>query len=68
MEYCAVGRNTCRLWKENMIIRMFYVVWRKRIENRKVIKVSGWRSALLETKSGDRQRIAFMFRFGRKTI
>ena len=45
-------------------IKIFTWLWKKRLDDleAKVVKVLGWRSALLDGKSGQRDRVTFLFR------
>lgn len=45
-------------------IKIFTWLWKKRLDNleAKVVKVLGWRSALLDGKYGQRDRATFLFR------
>jgi len=45
--------------ERKMIYKIFSLLWRKRLGDDKLIKVTGWRSALIETKYGNRYRITF---------
>ena len=44
-----------------MLVWLFSKFWRKRLEGRKVIKVKGWRTALVDTTS-DRMTTTFMIK------
>jgi len=48
---------------------LFSFVWRKRLERNgeqlRVVKVRGWRTALVESNMTSRQTIQFMFKFFR---
>jgi len=40
---------------------IFSFVWRKRLRDYKLIKVMGWRSCIMESRSGQRIRGIFLF-------
>ena len=44
-----------------MLIKIFTFIWKKWLENDKVIKITGWRSCLADKPSGQRVRYTFMF-------
>lgn len=47
--------------KHPLILRLFAFVWRHRLDQGdKVIKVRGWRTALVETRSGTRCTVTFL--------
>jgi hypothetical protein len=45
-------------------IKIFTWIWKKRLDDleAKVVKVLGWRSALLDRRCGQRDRATFLFR------
>ena len=51
--------------REPVINRLFAWCWRHRLDSGdRVIRVLGWRSALIETRSGCRRRATFIFQLG----
>jgi hypothetical protein len=40
---------------------LFRLVWRRRLNGLKLVKVIGWRSCLVDTAYGQRQRTTFVF-------
>jgi len=44
-----------------MLKLIFSLIWYKRLRGYKLIKVTGWRSCLMEAKSGQRIRGTFVF-------
>lgn len=53
------------MWQK-ILIPLFSFIWRKRLfywgRKVKVVSVKGWRSCIIDTTSGDRQRWNFMFK------
>ena len=37
-------------------------MWQKRLENQKLIKVTGWRSCIMDNQCSQRMRVTFMIR------
>jgi len=52
---------------QTFLIFIFSLIWRKRLWNcKKIIRVTGWNSCLMDTKVGVRQRVTFLFSGHRK--
>jgi hypothetical protein len=46
-----------------MIKKIFSFIWRKHLHEQKLIKILGWRSALIDDKYGQRRRATFLINF-----
>ena len=46
---------------QHILKPIFSFVWRKRLVDYKLIKVTGWRSCLMDSKYGQRVRATFIF-------
>jgi hypothetical protein len=42
-----------------IVHKIFLILWKKRLGEDKLVKVTGWRSALIDRKSGGRFRTTF---------
>lgn len=40
---------------------IFSLIWHKRLQDYKLIKITGWRSCIMDSKSGQRIRGTFIF-------
>jgi hypothetical protein len=40
---------------------LFCIVWHRRLRGLRLVKVTGWRSCLVDTAWGQRQRTTFLF-------
>jgi hypothetical protein len=40
---------------------LFRIVWRRRLAGLRLVRVTGWRSCLVDTEWGQRQRTTFLF-------
>ena len=47
---------------KKLLIPLFSFVWRKKLDGREVLSVTGWRSGLFKTKSGQRIRGTLIIR------
>lgn len=56
------------IMKNKIVIFFFSLIWRKRIVDRKVIEVRGWRTALLEDEYRGRWHTTFLFGKGKFSV
>ena len=52
--------------RQKILIKVFSWVWRKRLidwngNSRRVIKIKGWRTALVDTTNNGRETVTFLF-------
>lgn len=66
----AIRRKMSRtVGAHSLLVKAFSKIWSKRLHDDftgkqcKVIQVRGWRTCLLDTPSGCRQTVTFMFKF-----
>jgi len=39
--------------------KLFRLVWRKRLEGYRLVKITGWRSCIVDSDDGSRVRVSF---------